>query len=134
MSEDFFKSFFKGNIIIPPDNVRNTFFAKFPDAINVEWVKMDPLYEAIFYEHETEKIARYTDEGNWIDTKTNLDLIALRPEIRKNAEQSGEIMNSIEIETDGSVNYEVIVRDKSLNRFLLIMSSNGEINSNNPLD
>ncbi len=134
MSEDFFKSFLKGNIIKPPKAVRNSFIVKFPDAINVEWVRIEQVYEAIFYENETEKIACFSEDGGWIETKTNLGEIALNTEIKNKAERLGEIMNSIKIETAQTVNYEIIVRDRLLNRFLLLMSSNGEINSNSLID
>ena len=134
MSENFFKLFFKGDFTVPPVVVRNSFSEKFPDAINVEWVKMDKDFEAIFYENNTEKIAIFKDDGKWLETKINLDVITLNPVIKNNAEKSGEIMNSIEIETDEAVNYEIIIRDKQLNRYLLILSSTGELKSNTPIN
>lgn len=131
MVENSFKLFFKGDVVPEPDIVREAFIRNFPDAINIEWLRIDKIYEAIFYDGSIEKIAKFTENGEWIETMTNLDVTVLDGKVRKSAEQYGEIMSSIEIETEELKKFEIIIRDKQLNRFLLIMSSNGEVQSNN---
>ena len=106
---------------------------KFPGAINVEWFQTENDFEAVFYDNDTEKIARFSPEGEWIETRINLDITGLNNNIRISAEQHGEMMNAILIELHDEKKYEVIVRDEQLNRFLLILSDSGEIIKNQPI-
>jgi hypothetical protein len=130
MSESIFTSWLKGNTISAPENVRKSFSEKFPEAINVEWFQAEELYEAVFYDDDIEKISRFSPEGDWIETRTNLDIAVLGNHIKVAAEQHGEIMNAILIEQHGGKKYEVIISDTLLKRSLLILSQSGKMISN----
>jgi hypothetical protein len=133
MSEIFFKLWLTGNAISAPEIVRKSFNIKFPGAINVEWFQTEDDFEAVFYDNDTEKIGRFSPEGNWIETRINLDITGLNNDIKVSAEHHGEMMNAILIELPDEKKYEVIVRDEQLNRFLLILSYSGEIIKNQPI-
>ena len=130
MSEFFSAPWFKGNAISAPEIVGRSFDEKFPEAINVEWFQTEELYEAVFYDNDIEKISRFSPEGDWIETRTNLDIEVLGNGIKETAEQHGEIMNAILIEQHDGEKYEVIISDRQLKRFLLILSRSGEVISN----
>jgi hypothetical protein len=127
MSEYFFTSWLEGNAISAPEIVRRSFDEKFPEAINVEWFRAEELYEAVFYDDEIEKISRFSPDGNWIETRTNLDITVLGNHIKVTAEKHGEIMNAILIEQHDGEKYEVIISDRLLKRFLLILSQSGKM-------
>jgi hypothetical protein len=133
MSEIFFKSWLTGDAITAPEIVKESFKTKFGGAINVEWFRTDDCYEAIFYDNEIEKISKFSHEGSWIETRTNLDITVLNTDIKNPAEQCGEIMNAILIEMQDLKKYEIIIRDKQLNRFLLMLSDTGRIIKNQPI-
>lgn len=127
MSETFPGSLLQGNKIVAPVPVDKSFRIKFPGAINVEWFVVEDVYEAIFYENDTEMICKLGYDGEWIETRTNLDTSFLEMNIKTSAEQYGEIMNSILIESLALKRYELIIRDKQLNRFLLLLDESGEV-------
>ncbi len=133
MSETFFKSLLTGNAISAPEIVKDSFRKKFHGAINIEWFQSDDCYEAIFYHNDTEIISRFSHNGDWIETRTNLEISVLDNHIKHPAQQNGEIMNAILIESHDLKKYEIIIRDKQLNRFLLILSDTGEIIKNQPI-
>ncbi|MFO7656220.1 MAG: hypothetical protein R6W78_04070 [Bacteroidales bacterium] len=127
MAENFFNSLLSGNIIDAPEKVKGVFCKKFPDAINVEWMVDGAGYESVFYEHETEKIARFTTDGDWLETYINLEISALDELVRKSSEQYGEIMNAIRIDSREGTQFEMIVRDTGLKRYLLFVSPDGVV-------
>ncbi|MBN2610718.1 MAG: hypothetical protein JXB00_04100 [Bacteroidales bacterium] len=129
MAEDFFKSLLTGNFIDPPELVNKELYMKFPHAINVEWMKDGAGFEAVFYEHETEKIARFSAEGDWFETYTNLEISALDEPVGKSSENYGEIMNAIRIDSREGTKFELIVRDNNLKRYLLIIMPDGAVKS-----
>lgn len=127
MSEYFFTSWLEGNAISAPEIVRRSFDEKFPEAINVEWFQAEELYEAVFYDDDIEKISRFSPDGDWIETRTNLDITVLGNQIKVTAEKHGEIMNAILIEQQDGEKYEVIISDRLLKRYLLILSQSGKM-------
>lgn len=127
MSEVFPGSLLEGNKIIAPVPVDKSFKTRFPGAINIEWFRFEDMYEAVFYENGTEKICKLSYEGEWIETRTNLDTSFLELKLKASAEQFGEIMNSILIESEDLNKYELITRDRQLNRFLLLLDESGEV-------
>jgi len=133
MSELFFKSWLTANATKAPEIVSKSFRMKFHGAINVEWFKTEDCYEAVFYDNDIEKISRFSHNGDWVETRTNLDMTALNDSVRHSAESFGEIMNAILIELPGLKKYEIIIRDKQLSRFLLILSDKGEMIKNQPI-
>lgn len=52
-----------------PDNVKNAFKSKFPDAVNVEWEKDSADTEAAFLSNEMKTEAKFDVNGNWKETE-----------------------------------------------------------------
>lgn len=108
-----------------PEQVKNSFFEKFGDSINVEWIQTDDSYEAIFYLEDIEHIAHFDCTGKLLNLKKNLSLHTIPEHIREKAAQHGELMNAIEISEDEIVGYELIIRDETLIRFSLLLNEKG---------
>ncbi len=103
------------------EGMRRHFFS----AKNSEWSRHGNYYEAIFYHHGLEKIARFSSDGELLEHRVNLPLEKIPAAVSVNASAEGEIMNCIEIHTEAVLTYEFIVRDKSLNRYLLLTDDSG---------
>jgi hypothetical protein len=114
----------------PPKKVRENLLKHFPRAKSTEWVRNSDNYEAIFYDDNFEKIARFSKDGTLKEYRINIRPEALGsflPEdILKAAAVEGEIMNCISVHNNDSLLYEFIIRDKSLVRYLLVINSDGE--------
>ncbi len=108
-----------------PMAVKDSFFEKFGDSINVEWLHSDDFYEAIFYLEEIEYIAHFDSEGKLLNLKKNLSIQATPEHIKRKANEHGELMNVIEISEEDVVGYELIVRDEALIRFSLLLNEKG---------
>ena len=124
---NFFKKIFTTAPKTIPGSVLKFLNAKFPDAINIEWEYKDGLFESIFYLNEIEHIAKISETKGIIEYKINLNTTGLPEQVLSSEDVHGEIMNAIEIHRDGELSYEIIVRDKKLNRTLLFLNSNGEL-------
>jgi len=110
-----------------PNAVVKGFSEHFNTSKNIEWSKIGKIYEVLFYDNETEKIARYDKKGNMIEVRTNIAPHLLPENIKPVAENKGEIMNSILINKPDSLFYEVIVRENPLKRIMLLMNDKAEI-------
>ena len=116
---------FKFTNVSLPTAVKDSFFEKFGDSINVEWLHFDDFYEAIFYLEEIEHIAHFDSTGKLLNLKKNLSIQATPEHIKRKADEHGELMNVIEIREDEIVGYELIVRDEALIRFSLLLNEKG---------
>lgn len=116
---------FKFTNVSLPIAVKDSFFKKFGDSINVEWLHSDDFYEAIFYLEEIEHIAHFDSVGKLLNLKKNLSIQATPEHIKRKADEHGELMNVIEIREDEIVGYELIVRDQTLIRFSLLLNEKG---------
>ncbi len=121
---DFLKNIF-GSGNIPPAEVKECFVRHFPNARNVEWFKTDDGFEAVFFEGINEKIARISQGGKLLECRTNIFLQDIPEHIAMAASEKGEIMNCIAVVTADSLKYEMIIRNKNLTRFLLLLESSG---------
>ena len=130
---NFFRSLFHVKKNLPSKKLSKIFKNMFPEAINAEWHEKNDHYEIIFYENDIEKIAEFDKKGNRISLKTNLNPLFFKDDLKLIAEKYGEIMNTILIEKENSSQYEIIVRDKELIRYLLIMDEHGNITKNEKL-
>lgn len=110
-----------------PESVQKFLITKFPDAINVEWEFKDGLFESIFYLKEVEYIAKISEVKGLLEYKINLIPTELPEQVSSSEDVHGEIMNAIEIHRENELLYEIIVRDKKLNRTLLLLNSSGEL-------
>lgn len=124
---NFFKKIFTTAPKTIPESVVKFLFTKFPDAINIEWEFKDGFFESIFYLNEVEHIAKISEAKGIIEYKINLNPTELPEQISSSEDVHGEIMNTIEIHRDSELLYEIIVRDKKLNRTLLLLNSSGEL-------
>jgi hypothetical protein len=124
---NFFKKFIQGGTIVPSPHIEKDFFGRFVDPLNVEWFSKEGLFEAVFYKDNTEYIARYSSEGLLIDYRINLPPDNLPAAIRSKLNTDEEIMNVVSIVSDMAMEYEIIGRDKDLNRYLIHISGDGNI-------
>jgi hypothetical protein len=124
---NFFKKFIDGGNVVPPHHIEKEFNHKFIDPLNVEWFLKGKQYEAVFYKDNTEYIARYTSEGLLIDYKINLPVDNLPEKLCSKLPWDEEIMNVVSIDSGKSTEYEIIVRDKNLQRYLIQIADNGKI-------
>lgn len=129
----FFKNILSDKKINPPEEVKDHFFGFFTNPFNIDWFNEDETYEAIFYEDDLEKIAKYDMDGNFVNVKTNIPVDQLPKEIYTVAQSFGEIMNAIIISNSIETYFEIIFRDKELVRYELILDKNGRVISNQKL-
>ncbi len=110
-----------------PEKVKEALHLQFPEALNVEWETKNDVYEAVFYKNEIEFIAKISDNKGVIEYKQNLKLDELPAQITEECLKSGEIMNAIGITKGTAVFYEVIVRDKILDRSVLLLDESANL-------
>lgn len=126
--KNFFQKLFTGSRETEvPKVVKLNFEERFSQSINVEWQKVDGQFEAVFYRDDLENIAIFEKDGTMICLKTNLPLTALPENVAQNARKEGELMNAIQIECTGELEFELIVRDESLVRYFLLIDEKGQI-------
>ena len=126
---DIFKNILNINNLIPPRIVKEALLKQFPEARSLEWSKQKGYYEVIFYEKDTEKIARYSAKGELLEYRINLKPESLFKSLPKSiinsAKAEGEIMNCITVHSSDKMYYEFIVRDKELIRYLILIDAEG---------
>lgn len=110
-----------------PEKVKEALHLQFPEALNVEWESKNDVYEAVFYRNEIEFIAKVSEEKGVIEYKQNLKLDELPAPITAQCVKSGEIMNAICITRDAAIFYEVIVRNKNLDRSVLLLDDSAKL-------
>jgi hypothetical protein len=130
---DFFSKIFKDSITGPSRKIREGLSKRFPDARSVEWNNQNDVFEAIFYDQELEKIARFDPEGKLIECRINLSPEDIPATVKASIDRDLEIMNCIVADNNASIFYELIVRNQSLARFLIIVDESGEIKRNEKL-
>ncbi len=128
-----FDFFLPRNTFKPPKAVVHSLKENFGNVINVEWSKEEAYYEAVFYHLNTEKIAHFSPEGDLQETKVNLPLYMAKPEIARQAKLVGELMNLIEINRHGTIFYDIVARDKDLDRYYLLLAEDGTLLEKNKL-
>jgi hypothetical protein len=124
---NFFKKIFYPAPKRIPKSVLLFLTAKFPNAINIEWEFKDGLFESVFYMNEVEHIAKISESEGVLEYKINLNPTELPEKLYSSEDIHGEIMNVIAIHRENELLYEIIVRDKKLNRTLLLLTSSGEL-------
>lgn len=116
-----------------PQTVKEAFIRQFDNPLNTEWTKTDSHYEAVFYKDELEHIASYKRNGEFLNLKINMPLNSVPDPIQKTAKAHGELMNAIAIHQQHTVHYELIVRDRELTRYFLLVTSSGQVLENEKL-
>lgn len=122
----FFKQIIRPIGISPPTICQKSFLKNFEGAINVEWSEKGDLYEAVFYRHNLEHLANFTNTGTLIDYRMSLSGGLIPVSVINYLESKGEIMNCIMINSGNSLVYEAIVRDQNLVRYQIEMSELGK--------
>jgi hypothetical protein len=115
------------NTFIPPDVVVQSLESIYGKMLNVEWTEEEGFYEAVFYYKDIEYIARFDASGELQVNKSNLPLHMVTQPVALRALEIGELMNLIEITQQGKVFYEIIARDKYLDRYYLLLEENGTL-------
>ena len=124
---DFLKKVIEGSGVAPSAVCLQSFTENFTDAINVEWFRKDGHYEAVFYKDKLEHIALFSLNGTLMEYRKNLPPEFLPEAIKHLALSKGEIMNAVLKNLGNMLEYELIFRDESLNRHLLVLSDGGEL-------
>lgn len=125
--KEFVKRVIKGNGIKPAEKCIHSFEDNFSNAINIEWFDREAYYEAIFYKDNIEHIAIFEKDGTLKEYKSFLPSNYLPEAIKLYLEQIGEIMNVVLINKGNSIQYEIIIRDKKLDRQLYLFSDQGKL-------
>ncbi|MCF8366173.1 MAG: hypothetical protein K9H16_10340 [Bacteroidales bacterium] len=120
-------------LVTPPNFITKSFSTNFPAAVNLEWNLSEFGFEAIFQENGHELIAQFNKYGALAEVRKNIKADELPARLLELLKDFGELMNLIVLTKKSQVQYEVIYRDKQLNRFLLLMSSEGKILQNEQL-
>ena len=115
------------NDFSPPEKVVRSLEAHFGQLLNVEWFEEDGFYEAVFYHDDMECIALFDEEGGLQVYKRNLPLNSVSQPVAIQADSVGELMNLIEISQHGNLYFEIIARDKYLDRFFLLLEEDGKV-------
>jgi hypothetical protein len=123
----FLKKFIRGGRITPPHHIEEEFFRNFIQPLNIEWYFGDQQYEAIFYKDNTEYVAQYNSDGTLINYRINLSVDNLPEVVHSQLNNEEEIMNVVSKVTNMESEYEVIVRDKSLRRYIIHITESGKI-------
>lgn len=131
--DEFYYRFIKGDAIDAPEHLVRALQDRFEKPVNIEWYFHNGYYEAVFYIDKLEHLVRFQPDGALVEYKVNLPEKALPPRIKKIALSKGEIMNVMAIRSGKIERYEVIYRDKALQRFLLLVKEDGGIVSDHPL-
>lgn len=117
-----------------PANIQKQLLANFPEAKNIEWSKTKSAFEALFYISENEYIAKFDAEGKLLEHKINLKPFEVPEYIKDIVLSYGELMNTIEVFTTKDSFFEIIYRDKNLDRFLLFIDKKGIVLNNSKVD
>lgn len=122
-----FANIFKNQAKLIPGDIKKQLGKLFPTAKNIDWEVKNDIYEAIFYLNDIEHIAKFTKEGSLLEYKKNLWLNELPEQINKTGDTFGEIMNGIVINRNNVLFYELIIRDKKLDRYVYLFDDKGTL-------
>ena len=123
-----FKKIIGGTKSHVPENIQATLLNAFPEASSVEWATRENYFESVFYSENQEYIARLTFDGKLLEYRINEPLDTIPEQVRMIAEQHGEVMNCISIHaSDDEPVFEVIIRDESFVRFMLLVKADGSL-------
>ena len=125
--DQFIKKIIKGNSILPPSVCMDSLKSNFDNAINIDWYKKDEYYEAIFYKENIEHIALFGNEGNLIEYRQYLPDEFLPETIKSMLKSYGEIMNFVRKNKGNTIEYEVIIKDSTNIRYMMVISELGNI-------
>ncbi len=120
-------NFLNSNKTEVPAQLHSLLLEQFPQAINIDWIKVGDYLEAVFYVDSSEYIAKFDSVGHLENYKVNLLMDAVPHYIKSTAEDYGEIMSTICIYSDQNKGFEVVIRKPDLSREVLLMDAHGKI-------
>lgn len=126
MKKELMKIVKSASITVPTACIE-AFEKNFSRAINIEWQRAPHHFEAIFYQDNLEYIALFEDDGTLLEYRKSVPEGYLPHAIRKLVFEKGEVMNRLMVNRGNELFYEVIYRDKALDRFMLLISDEGKI-------
>ena len=124
---NFLKKVVEGKGVSPSDICLQSFKENFEYAVDIEWFNKTDYFEAIFYKSNLEHIAIFSLAGVLTEYLLNLPSDYLPEPIKNKALVRGEIMNSVMRNKGNMLEYEVIVKDKGMNRFQILFSDVGNL-------
>lgn len=110
-----------------PKAAKQTLANTFNSPLNTEWNQAGDDWEAIFYVDEMEHLARFHSDGKLLSLKINLPLTQVPDNVKNAVQNQGELMNAIVIKRKQTLMYQLIVRNKQLERFFVLLNSEGEV-------
>lgn len=122
---DFLAKIFKRSNTGPPKIVKQSLLKHFSQAKSIEWGRNADLHEAVFYDKDIEKIARFEENGKLVECRINTPVIDIPSFVKTNIEPEYEVMNCIAVYASETMNYELIVRNTELTRYHLLIDSLG---------
>lgn len=122
-----FFNIFRSHSKTIPAEVTKQLEASFPNAKNIDWEIKSEICEAIFYLEDVEHIAKISKKGVLIEYKKNLWPEELPEDVKIGGDSFGEIMNAIVIHENDKVFYELIIRNKKLDRFEYVFDYQGVV-------
>lgn len=125
--KEFLKRVLTGNGDKPSEICLRSFNQYFRDAINIEWFRKEDHYEVIFYKDNLEHIAIFNLMGVLIEYRHILLPSCLPGPVRRSAKAKGEVMNAMLKNMGNAIEYEIIVRNGALDRYLINVTEQGKI-------
>jgi len=122
---EFFKKRFRPHHSGAPDRIISSLESHFKGVSGVEWSRHNEMWEAIFFDEEITKIARFDDGGKLVEYRVNISPDSIPSPICEAATGEWEIMNCIAVYTSDRLDYELIVRNADLIRYQMWVDSLG---------
>lgn len=116
---EFFNKIFRPHHSGAPGKVVSSLTSHFKGVSGVEWSWHNEMWEAIFFDEEITKIARFDTEGKLLEYRVNILPDSIPSPIAEAATGDWEIMNCIAVYSSDKLDYELIVRDADLIRYQL---------------
>ena len=110
-----------------PTLVEKQFRRSFHKPVDVEWMMTGNDYEALFYEQQKERIARFDPSGQLLEVRTNISPLDSSPINNLTVKEMGDLMNYIQIKHGENTTHELIIRKPDQTRMLILLDDNFEI-------
>jgi len=110
-----------------PTIIENRFQELFKDSKSVEWSKIGDDFEALFFQNNLEKIARFNLAGYLLEVRTNFAPSDFSASDNYPLKEKGKLMNYIQILRGDQLYYEMIIKKPDMKRILVLLNDRYEI-------
>lgn len=110
-----------------PTPVEKRFRKVFNHPVDVEWMVTGSDFEALFYEKNQERIARFDKSGNLLELRTNISPLDSTLISNEAVRQMGDLMNYIQIRRGETTTHELIIKKPDLTRILVLLDNDFEV-------